>query len=66
MNKKSRRLTAFLLVLVLAFTTVPVWAEEETVSELQSRYSAMDVLNRLTAEAPWQVTRIGLPPCTEP
>lgn len=47
MNKKSRRLTAFLLVLVLAFTTVPVWAEEETVSELQSRYSAMDVLNRL-------------------
>ena len=50
MNKKGRRLTAFLLVLILAFTTVPVWAEEETVSELQSRYSAMDVLNRLRTD----------------
>lgn len=50
MNKKGRRLTAFLLVLVLAFTTVPVWAEEETVSELQSRYSTMDVLNRLRTD----------------
>lgn len=50
MNKKGRRFTAFLLGMLLIFMAVPVWAEEETVDELQSRYSAMDALNRLRTD----------------
>lgn len=46
-NKRQKRVTALLLCLLLSLTVLPAHAEEEPVTELQSRYRAMDTLNEL-------------------
>ena len=46
-NKRQKRCTALLFCLLLCLAALPVHAEEETVTELQSRYRAMDALNEL-------------------